>query len=333
MHSIFILNNCAVTVAGYTGIACNGICQAALGTFDNARISTCYSSLGIHIILICQKACQISGAEGNHFFVIKRLDAFHKGIVAAIYRNALKGHGAFTFAVIDNGSRNNLIIGFINTVAGTLIAAAGTNLGVKQPERYIHRLDILHTIVGRKGVRQQSSSLVEFLKGSNSLLFGFLEGDDEVRLQHTFEAARQHGRAAAVAAFCCHGVAVAHNLRTAAGAGERLHLLCFVSFPFAAGSRGIPLSLLGSLRFSSSGFLGGIHFFYSLNFQLGTAVFAGHLIMTWQKRKRRAAVRALIAYRGFSHNITSLKYSYAILIAPAPPLVAYFDILPSTHER
>ena len=55
--------------------------------------------------------------------------------------------------------------------------------------------------------------------------------------------------------------------------------------------------------------------------------------MTGQKRQRRAAVRALIAYRGFSHNITSLKYSYAILIAPAPPLVAYFDILPSTHER
>jgi len=133
--------------------------------------------------------------------------------------------------------------------------------------------------------------------------------------------------------FCCHGVAIAHNLRTAAGAGKRLHLLCFVSFPFTAGSRGIPLCLLGSLRFGSSDFLGGIHFFYSLNFQFGTAVFAGHLIMTGQKRQRRAAVRALIAYRGFSHNITSLKYSYAILIAPAPPLVAYFDILPSTHER
>ena len=313
MHSIFILNNCTVIIAGYTGIACNGVCQTALGTFDNTLISTDYSSLGIHIIFICQKACQISSAEGNHFAVVKWLDALHKGIVhllAAIYRDALKGHGAFTLAVIDNGSRNNLIIGFINTVAGTLIAAAGTNLGVKQPKRYIHRLDILHTIVGRKGVRQQGSSLVEFLEGSNSFLFGFLEGDDEVRLQHAFEAARQHGRAAAVAAFCCHGVAIAHNLRTAAGAGKRLHLLCFVSFPFTAGSRGIPLCLLGSLRFGSSGFLGGIHFFYSLNFQLGTAVFAGHLIMTGQKRQRRAAVRALIAYRGFSHNITSLKYSF-----------------------
>ena len=313
MHSIFILYNRTVTIAGYTGIALNGIFKATLGTFDNALISTCYSSLGIHIILICQIACQISGAEGNHFFIIKRLDAFHKGIVhllAAIYRDALKGHGAFTFAVIHNGSCNNFIIGFINTVAGTLIAAAGANLGVKQPERYIHCLNILHTIVGCKGVRQQGSSLVEFFEGSNSFLFGFLEGDDEVRLQHTLEAARQHGRAAAIAAFCCHGVAVAHNLRTAAGAGKRLHLLGFVSFPFAAGSRGIPLGLLGSLRFGSSGFLGGIHFFYSLNFQLGTAVFAGHLIMTRQKRQRRAAVRALIAYRGFSHNITSLKYSF-----------------------
>ena len=156
----------------------------------------------------------------------------------------------------------------------------GFYAGIEQPERDVHRLDVLDAVVRGERVRQQPFPFVKFLQRRHRVLLRLLERNHEVGLQHAAETVRQHGRVAAVAALRRHRVLVGDDLRAAGGAGEGPHRGHLVLAPFAARGLGIPFGLLGLLGLCRHFLLFLEKLFDGADLQLRAAVFARHLVVS-----------------------------------------------------
>ena len=292
-------------------IACHRFIQHAGRAVLYALICPGYAGFRGNIIFICQVAGQVCRGEGNHLAVIERFDAFHIGIVhllAAVHRNPFELHGADALHVIDAGFRNNCVRRVNDQIIFRFEDRRRRNLGIEQPERHVHGLDIFHTVVGRKRVRQKLPPFIEFLQGFHSFFFRLFERNDVVRLQHPLKPGGNHGGVATITAFRRNRIFIADQFRAAGGAGKGLQVCGFVFREFAACMLRVPFRFLGFCFLRRPFFLPGKHFFNGLDLKFRTAVLTGHFIIAGQKTQRGATVWTFVADRCIRHIVTSIPF-------------------------
>lgn len=243
-------------------------------------------------------ACEVGRGKRYEFCIIERLDAVHVRIVhalAAIDRDAREVHGTGALALVDARLRDDLIRRLAAHIVLGVEIGPGKDIGVKEPERHVHRLDVLRAIGPGKAVGQQILALVEGLQSLLRLFLRLLEREDEVRLHHPLEFCRHHVGAAAVGTFCRHRIAIGNELGAARGAGLHGHGAALLWRPLAARCGSVKF---GFLCFGSApgGFLiPGEHRLDGRDLKFGAAVLAADRIASRLEGKRRTALRAFIA--------------------------------------
>ena len=164
----------------------------------------------------------------------------------------------------------------------------GIRIGIKQPERDIHALDLVNMVLILKNLREQSFAAIMLHKRSFGRLFIQLKRNDIVRAQRTCELTHHHHGVAAEGAGRSGGGRIAHDLAAAGLAHIAAQILRFSLLPLTARRRFL-LHIVGLL-----GFQGIVIALQSLHVKLGAAIRTFHLLRSAVKLDGTAAAWAFI---------------------------------------